>query len=354
MTYFTKIAQYFAGELNEVERLVFEQELAYNPVLQKEVAAYELAQDLFGKTAASLSEVEITTSAPRETADELIDFVASNLSEEEIVGKPVARKSAVVRSLPRRSRRTTWLAAASAALILGFIGWNWQEKIIPPVTPNIVSSEQKNNANNQANPKIAVPSTNSQVVAVDKMSPIPKPAINEDNSSKYEPAKKRITPKSINKAATIDPSALLAINEITTTGNFSKKTNQEIEKRTKENNSLFTKTSVKDSPNIPIASQASLRPASNTLVVDQKIEGAQKVIFQADESITLTAGFQVGAGTEFTAKATEEIDQGKVSVNTVVQAQEQMQLQAEKTIVLKAGFHVKAGGSFSATIGQSR
>jgi len=354
MTYFNKIEQYFAKEMSEVDCLLFEQELAENAVLQNEVAAYEMAQNLFGWTAEALTETEITASAEEQVADELIGFVAANLSEAEIMGN-TSKKSAVVRSLPKRSRRTAWLAAASVALVLSFIGWNWQGNTSPATTPTLAHNDQSPEIDQSLQPETKETPTVNQLATIEKEKPFINKATIEDNPRKYEPASVKIVRKPVNNLTKNDLTNPLAINE-TTTGIQTEriiKGGQKVVYRAENGILLKSGFQVRTGSSFTASTVMDQTVAAN-VIADQKIEGAQKVTYQAKETVTLTEGFHVAAGTEFVAKTTPKPNDGIVTTNTVVSEQEEMLLQAESSITLEAGFHVRAGGNFSATIGTTK
>lgn len=360
MNYFTKIEAYFSNGLSELDRLVFEQELAENAKLQKEVAAFELAQSLFGFTAETLPEEEIVASTATKTADELIGFVANNLSEEQILGiDATVQSTAITRTLKPKRNRTAWLAAASIAIILSFIGLQIQQgsTIAPAATiaaakKQAPSIEKMAVPNNQLGKKVA-----EEVVAAFKNI---QPSQKTDNTSvkNYEPAIVKTIKKqrknSNHLAATIatvpstDPLALNTVaTEVTTRKVVDK--GESLSYQAVENiilkegfhakaGATFTATTYEKTKDV-LASTAAL-------------SGQQKVVYQAKQTITLGTGFQVAADTEFTAKTTPNPYQTTVATNTIISEEEEIVLKAKKSISLESGFEVKAGANFTAAIGK--
>ena len=94
MNYFDKIEAYTTGTLDEMERSVFEVELAQNATLKQELEAYQLAESLFDFAGENLAEETIINSDATSLADELINFTANNFSEVEILGLDTPTESA--------------------------------------------------------------------------------------------------------------------------------------------------------------------------------------------------------------------------------------------------------------------
>lgn len=364
MNYFTKISAYFDKELSDLECLVFEQELAENATLQAEVAAYEMAQSLFGFAAEALPTEEIIGTEAAETADELITFVASNLSEEQILGAATqVDQPTVIRQLKPRRNRMAWLAAASMLFIISMMGLRFQsnqaswetlgqdgpvavtapaEKIIAPIVKEItpIVKEEK------VNQLVSTPTTEKDVKSKVRI---------------YEPAIVKVVKKqqtnsldlaanSTRNSSKKEQSNLLALNTTATkitTGKVIDRGQAVVYKagnsvvlkegfHAKAGSSFLAKTSSDNKTSVDYSSAAT-------------ITGSKKVVYQANKTITLKPGFHATAGTNFVAK-TAFANNKEVATNTIISDKESVLVKASNSITLKAGFHAKAGANFTAKV----
>ena len=134
MNFLSKIEQYATGQLNEVEKAVFEMELAESPQLQKELKAYNEAKFLIDFAAENLSEEAVLETSATHTSEQLINYAAQSLDENQILSKPLKLNQNIRGSryfiMPQKYR----LAAASLLLLVGFLGIDWwQAPYSPPI-----------------------------------------------------------------------------------------------------------------------------------------------------------------------------------------------------------------------------
>ncbi len=361
MNYFTKIAAYFSNELNDLERLVFEQELAENETLQAEVAAYEMAESLFGFTAETLPETEIVDTAATVTANELIAFTANNLSEAQILAPPVeAAQPTIVRQMKPRRNRMAWLAAASMLFIVSMIGLRFQKNQASWETlghegPVAVTAPEKNVV--ELIEKEVIP-----VIEEEKVNKVAAaPIVVKKKTKKYEPAKVKIVKKqrtnTRNLAAnTTEISAKksienpLAYNTVGTKISSVKVIDRGQEVVYKADSGVILKEGFHAKAGSSfVATTLSDNKTSSNFTSAEKITGTNKVVYQANETITLKPGFHAKAGTDFLAK-TASANTQEISTNTVVSDKESVVVKASNSVILKPGFHAKAGAVFTAKV----
>jgi len=377
MNYFTKIEAYFNGELNDLERLVFEQELVADTTLQEEVAAYEMAQSLFEYTAETLPEEEIVGNTATVTADEIIAFTASHLSEEQILGKPKqATQPTIVQQLKPRRNRTAWLVAASMLFIISMIGLRYQNNpaSLEPLERERAVAENKpektdmiplekevmpNNSVEEIAPKVEVSELNQFVVTTPSKEKV------EKSSKAYQPAKVKVIKKQKKKAYNLvantleilpdnNSSAPLAVNTTVTEIKTSKVISAGENVEYKAENAVV----LEEGFYTGVGGTLVAKTVNETTVNDENfaadytssatITGTEKVVYKANETITLKPGFHAKVGTDFVAK-TAAIS-NEVATNTVISDKESVLVKANNSITLKPGFHAKAGADFTATV----
>lgn len=378
MNYFTKIEAYFSGDLNDLERLVFEQELAENATLQAEVAAYKMADSLFGFTAETLAEEEIVGNTAIATADEIITFAANNLSEEQILGTPkhVAQPT-IVRQLKPRKNRAAWLVAASMLFIISMIGLRYQnnpasletleqERAVAenkPEKTDIIPLEKEimpNNSVEEIAPKVEASELNEIVVATPSEEKV------EKSPKVYPPAKVKVIKKQKKKVYNLvantpevlpdnNSSASLAVNTTVTEIKTSKVISAGENVEYKAESAVV----LAEGFNAEVGGTLVAKTVNETTVNDENfaadytssatIAGTKKVVYQADKTITLKPGFHAKAGTDFMATTTAS-NAKVVATNTVISDKESVLVKASKSITLKPGFHAKAGADFTATV----
>ncbi len=350
MNYFDKIEAYTTGTLSEMECLVFETALTQNSALQQELAAFQLAQDLFGFLGDELSETEIETSdsvsladaligftainlseaqilasdtiATTESvklADSLIDFTATNLSEAQILAtQPIVEQTPIIRRLQPRTNRTAWLAAASMLFILSLIG-----------SPFYTSQNTGQNSTNiaevtpieKAPIKAIIPISNidkEEIIAAT----IPEKTIQEKS---YPPAKVRIIKKEL---------PITIISPIST-----------IQEVAMNDTEVLMKKKVVESP---LATNTVAQEITTSAIIPK----GQAIAYRATNSITLKSGFSAHSGTSFIAETTQKAAPQEVNSNTVISKKESVLLKANTSITLKPGFHAKVGATFKAEIGK--
>lgn len=308
MNYFSKIEAYFSGELNELDRSVFEQELAENDLLQKELKAYQAAEELFNFTATHLSEEVIAAPTASELAEELINFTAFNLNEEEILAptKIASKQEAIVHTLKPQPNRTAWLVAASMLLILSITGISFYNKssqeIITPIAKSIeeVSLHPENaivSTKILEEPIIKLPKTPSENKLVEKENIIKKAVI---------PSKTKPTIQAI---------------------------------------------AVKEPIKQLVASPISKNTTANNIATEVIISKGEAIAYKAENTVTLQPGFHAKAGSKLIAATnTSNLVQKDVETNTAITEKESVVFTAENSITLKPGFHAKAGSEFVASI----
>lgn len=365
MNYFNKIEAYYTNELSELECLVFEQELAESTTLQKEVAAYEMAQSLFGFTAETLPEEEIVDSEATAIADAIIGFAANNLSEDQILAEhPQTGKTTLIRQLQPRKNRTAWLAAASVAIVLSVIGLqiqNNQDSVtsLGPNAPIAVTKSQE-----KVVPK-AVKTISPIIVKEESLEIVASSNTTQKatksykvNPKKYKPAKVKIVKKSsgtINNLASVipktkltNPLALNTVAEKITTGTVIDK-GQVVVYQAEGVITLKEGFHAKSGSSF-LAMSNSTQSTNADFTSDEMISGTEEVVYQANQSITLKPGFHVKAGTGFKAETKSSDNQKEVAMNTIISANEEFVLKAGSSITLKPGFHAKAGADFTAAV----
>ena len=314
MNYFSKIEAYFLGELQEVEQGLFEEELATNALLQKEVEAYELAQNLFGFTAAHLSEETIIVADVNETVEALINFTAHHLSEDQILATtPIIEQSAITKTLQPRKHRRAWLVAASMLLILSLIGSQFytSQNVGQAVTP--IAETLSNPIEESPSPSIIATNTMPKKEILKASIP------SVTQKKKYESAKVKVTKR---KIPTLQATPTIA---------------------------------VKNKKGTPIAKIAMVTPLAPN-VTAQKItthsnfQKGQAITYKATNSIILKPGFSVDAGTSFRAVMTPD-NVEDLNADAIISEKESVVLKANTSITLKPGFHAKVGADFVATVG---
>lgn len=304
MQYYQKIEAYFEDKLSAVERLVFEQELAENPILQKEFHAYETAHSLFDFAGNNLPSEEIIADSAEKTAGKLIDYTAKNLTTAEIIAIPNAKPQAIVRSINPTPAPVFWLVAASLLALLTIVGIRFYAEQDNKALNNVAAVE-KIIPESIETEKIIPPQPTTLIA---KKTPAP-----VKQKRQYEPAKitRREKPVQTLEMPLVEP-----ISPIVQT--------------------VETKKTVR---------QIALNTKATTLSTNSVIDKDNSVVYEAKESITLKAGFHAKAGAAFTAKPI--IKKEVLQTAAIIESQKSVQLQAE-SIVLKPGFHAKAGTSFTA------
>lgn len=310
MNYFSKIEAYFSGDLSAAERELFEEELAINTVLQKEVEAYELAQDLFGFTAEHLSEETIISREANEMAAALIDFVANNLSENQILETtPITEEHAITRTLPTRRNRSAWLVAASMVLILSLMG-----------TQYYLNQAKQGGQIDTAIAKKSTGASDVELTSPTEKLIIPIPE-KETIVSKKEPKTRTIAKpaKALEDKANITAPQNIALNT--------------------------KKITLPKREVIKVVESLVSNITAQEITTGKVIDKGESVIYSGTNAVTLKAGFHAKAGASFTATATDLVNH---SANTVIDSEQPVIFSARETITLKAGFHAKAGADFTA------
>lgn len=362
MNYFTKIAAYFDQELSELERLVFEQELAENAALQAEVDAYEMAQSLFGVTAETLTEEEIVNTDAATMADEIITFVADNLSEKQILAEPVlAAQPTIIRKLEPRKNRTAWLAAASLLFIISMIGLRFQNEQVSNQNGTVAVTNPPKEVTTPIAKEI-IPVIKEEKIDQLVSTPTQEKSVKQLTKA-YEPASIKVVKKQKINATSLaanntkvlpetSQSNPLALNT-TATAITSEKVidhGQEVVYKAADEIVLKEGFHVKSGSTF-FATATSDEKVATDLKSAATITGTDKVVYQANETITLAPGFHAKAGIDFVAK-TASGSSKEVSSNTIVSDKESVLLKANNSVTLKPGFHAKAGSDFTAKVGK--
>lgn len=309
MNYFDKIEAYFADELSDFEKLLFEQEVEENAGLQAEVEAYKLAADLFDFTSNHLSTKSILSSASEKTADQLLSFVANNLSEEEIIGLNKNPKPNL--TIERHFSLLQQLSiAATLLLLIGMTTWyfgidNYSKQ--PKVTAPLVQINEPHSVETLASTPIAKTEKADITISKDNIKPR---ANGKDKLTKKVAKTLPTTPKTLAEKDMSTPKEII----------------------------------VNNLPPEPIA--------ATHIVVDRTISTGEEVTYQANNTITLKPGFHAKAGASFTANSTSK-DAALVSdiaIASTISNKESVVFKAGQSITLKPGFHVEAGADFVATV----
>ena len=368
MNYYKKIAAYFEGKMSVVERQVFEQELEENVILQKEMEAYELAQNLFNFSATNLSEREIISTSATESAEEIIQFTAKHLSEAKILAIGSSKKSTIIeRKLhPSFYNRSAWLVAASMLIILSVIGnrfYNNQDslKTIGNSQPAIVETPSIEVL--QPENKQVIPATNNIQESPLKVIAQKKP---KSSKPKYESARVKITKKN-KKESFSEPIKDLSFQNTptkTTSNNLIAlyTTAQKIISATqiasgqsvvyKAEKTIILKTGF----HAKAGAEFTAAPIKNEAIPsDLTLDGTYDgnvTNYNASNTIILKPGFHAKAGMDFTASTNTPNALQEVSSNTIISDKESVIIKANNTVILRPGFHAKAGASFVAEVGK--
>jgi len=363
MNYFSKIEAYFLGELQEEEHRLFEEELATSTLLQQEVEAYELAQDLFGFAAEHLSEETIIATDTKETVEALISFTANNLSEDQILAPtPVVGQAAITRTLQPRRNRRAWLVAASMLLILSMIGSQFYTSQLQKgtiETPVAINTPLKKVITEPTNLVVPTKINPAKEVIVEEAQPNKvlsknRPAKAQNRTTKpqelmvnlVKKEKKTLVKRPV--MPTVEPLVFnLTAQEITTQKVIN--SGESVIYSGAEAVTLKAGFHAQAGADFTATSGAIV---STTLSVNEVVEGKQPVILKAAKAITMKPGFHVNSETAFVAKATTKKESENIAINTVISPNEEVVFKAGNTIILKPGFHAKAGAAFVATIGQ--
>lgn len=317
MNYFSKIEAYFLGELQEEEHRLFEEELATNMLLQKEVEAYELAQDLFGFTATHLSEETIIATDAKETVEALINFTANHLSEEQILATtPVVEQAAITRTLQPRKNRSAWLVAASMLLILSLIGTQFY----------LTQGRQEGNIEGViANTSIKAP-TSEVVAPVEKITvPTPEKELIVSKEATKKPAKTNsVKVLTTDKKVVPMPQNIAVVN---------------IEKE--------EKIAVSKKPITKVVAPLETNITAQEITTGKIIDSGASVVYNSTNAVTLKAGFYAKVGATFTATTTDLVNH---SANSVIDSEESVVYSASETITLKADFTAKTKEAFNKDI----
>lgn len=312
--YFEKIEAYKTGTLSEVERLVFEEELAQNVLLQQEVAAYNLAEQLFDFVGETLPTETIVASEANETADLLISFTANKLSEGQIINTPNSTSTeTIVRELTPKSNRTAWLVAASMLLILSLIGIQFYNTSF---------------------------GTNDLDSTIVKTEPVEK-TIMEPANVVAEVDSEAVSKESTSKANTVNES----------TPSLPKKVRKKLENKPliiSNSNQEIAKKILQKSPNkinLPTVEPTVIKLTAQEITTKKVVSTGEAMVYEGDNSVTLKAGFHAKAGANFVATASDKVT---FLTNEVIEEQMSTVYEASQTITLKPGFHAKAGSNFIA------
>lgn len=379
MNYFDKIEAYITGTLGEMECLFFEAELTQNSALQEELAAAQLAQDLFGFLGAELSETEVETSDSVSLADALIGFTAANLSEEQILANDTI---------------TTAESAELADLLIGFTATNLSEEQI--LANDTITTIDSTNLADELIGFTAANLSEEQILATQPivieqppiirtlqprrtkrtawlaaasmlfvLSMIGSQFYTAQNSNQASvlvaemPALIENTPL---KAILINPSleAVLAVNipKKVIKKSYPPARVRVIKKTTPElaTNQIAAADKVEEmelnTSKIVIENPIAMNTIAKEISTSAIIQDGETASYQATTSITLTSGFSAPPGTSFTAVTTQKETAQEVNSNSTISEKESVLLKANTSITLKPGFHAKVGADFKAEIGK--
>jgi hypothetical protein len=291
-----------------------------NPLLKKEVEAYQMAQSLLGFSTNHLSEEEILEDTAEKTAVDIIQFAALNLSEEKIIEKTTAtpRKEAKVRLMPF-SNQKSWLVAASAAFILSLFGLNyWNASHMEPSEQMAKVEIPKVEEIQLETPVVATEIAAPELKEEETVLPKKEVALQEQPAPKK---KRRVYPKAKKR---------------------------DIIKVVKPIEKIAQK-------QLPIATPSPLlamKTSATEIASGSTINNGEKVTYTAENVITLKPGFFVEAGSEFTAssKKLTQTKSNDFTTNSVISKSESVIYKANNSITLAPGFHAKVGSGFIATV----
>ncbi|MEM6318270.1 MAG: 3-coathanger stack domain-containing protein [Bacteroidota bacterium] len=311
MTYFEKIEAYATGKMEATEQAFFEQELVENDVLKVEWEAYQLVNELVDFTAKETTEADIRQTAAEATADSLLHFSATRLSEAQIIEKQTSQK-AIIRPLKSRSR-AAWLAAASVLFLVGMVGL----RSFLAMDNSVTSSSKK------------IATVSETATPIRTVEPVQNPV--SESTSETEKTLAEVTTEQ---------------QEEITLPAIQKQKYEPAKVKTKPNNRLVAAKEGKKVSDEIIAKPLAMTIAAEQITTERVIKENETVIYKAQNTITLKSGFHAKAGASFTA--THDKPTTPKSSNAVIQANETVAYEHEEGIVLKPGFHAKAGATFVA------
>lgn len=284
MKYFAQIEAFFNRTMSVSERQAFEHELADNAALTQEQDAYQTAMDLF-------------------------DFTARNLSDDQIMDagqKQEGAKGDLRKLISQHSTALIFLTLVIALVLFIFLGRTLQtqeeSRPLPPEKEQPVKRD--------------VPVADAA----------PRESVDPDPAPIY---------------AQLEPAASIPENPVAKSPSELQKT--ETPSITKAGSSIAM---TEQEPEVKPVTNGSLSTRESKLTAINSINSGEQVVFQAEEQINLKPGFHAKAGSFFKAESGTD----KLTFNTSIANGENVVFQAGQQITLSPGFHAEAGSSFKAVV----